>query len=118
LIAPQAYAGGHKGKDIIFAFPPPPPVPPFIGVTVQPAPLRDDYRPAPKYKGHRDGHWEWRKVWVAGKDKRVWIKGHYGRRGHWIPGHWERRHRPGYWEKQRVWVPHHDRRAGHHRPHH
>jgi len=115
-MAPQASAGGHKKPGIILAFPPPPPIPPFIGVTIQPNSPPGDYTPPHGYRddrrGHRDGHWEWTKVWIPGRDERVWIRGHYTRRGHWVPGHWERTHRPGYWENQRVWVPDHHRRAG------
>ncbi|MFC1885065.1 hypothetical protein ACFL2O_09865 [Thermodesulfobacteriota bacterium] len=114
FIAPQASAGDHRGKGIFFAFPPPPPIPPFIGVTVSPHSQDRDHRQPPRYREDRGGHWEWTKVWIPGTTKRVWVRGHYGRRGHWIPGHWERRHHPGYWERQRVWVPDNHRRAGRH----
>lgn len=47
--------------------------------------------------------WETRREWVPPQYDWVWIPGHHGRRGHYAPGHWERRLiSPGYWETKRY----------------
>ncbi|MDM8522236.1 hypothetical protein QUF80_02600 [Desulfococcaceae bacterium HSG8] len=53
----------------------------------------------------RRGHWEFRKIWVPAKHKKVWNPGHYNRRGKWVPGKWIRiKDEAGHWVEKRVWV--------------
>ena len=51
------------------------------------------------------GYWSFDKVWVPPVYRQKWYPGHYSRRGHWIPGGYDRLIvREGYWETKRVWV--------------
>ncbi len=51
------------------------------------------------------GYWSFEKVWVPPVYRQKWYPGHYSRRGHWIPGGYDRiLVREGYWETKRVWV--------------
>ena len=84
-LAPPASAGGHHSGIKLAFFPPPPPLPPFFVPNVVIQPERRHGPPPPRY---RQGHWEWRKVWVPGKSKRVWRRGHHGPRGRWTPSSW------------------------------
>jgi len=64
---------------------------------------RRDYRP--RYHGRKQGHWEYRKVWVPAQYERIWNPGHYNRKNRWIHGQWIRiEQSEGYWTREKVWV--------------
>ncbi|MBF0376444.1 MAG: hypothetical protein HQK72_03070 [Desulfamplus sp.] len=51
------------------------------------------------------GYWSVERVWVPPIYRQRWNPGHYSRRGHWIPGGYDRVIiREGYWETKRIWV--------------
>ena len=58
-----------------------------------------------RYRQHRQGRWETRKVWVEPVIERVWNPAHYNRAGRWVQGRWITVERsPGYWKEERIWV--------------
>ncbi len=70
------------------------------------------YYPAPPLPRHhrknhryRNGHWEYRKVWVAPVYEKVWNPAHYNKHKEWVNGRWIKiEAEPGHWIKEKVWV--------------
>lgn len=70
-------------------------------VHTHPQPAYRPHQPA----GQRQGHWEWRSVWVPPNHETVWNPGHYNHKGRWVPGHWIHvQTTQGHWTQARVWV--------------